>query len=64
MLENQNDANFDLGLVEPRLAAEADAPLPDRSTWHEYGGAELEPHLTATTIINVCLLYTSDAADE
>ena len=29
---------------------------PDESAWHEFGGAELEPHLAATTIINVAWL--------
>ena len=37
---------------EARAAEAAAQPLPEGSTWHVFGGAELEPHLAHTTVID------------
>ena len=39
-----------------RLAKASAKKLPKGSTWHEWGGAELEPHLAATTIVDAAWL--------
>ena len=39
-----------------RAAAEAARPLPDGSRWRDFGGAELEPHLAHTTVVDAAWL--------
>eukprot|EP00966_Prymnesium_polylepis_P130515 3018783-Prymnesium_polylepis.1 len=36
---------------EAAVAEAKKVPLPEGSTWHEYGGAELEPLLTFTVLV-------------
>ena len=52
---------------EARAAEAAAQPLPEGSTWHKWGGAELEPHLACTTVIDakwLLKLATGEAMPE
>jgi len=48
--------NTQIAKDEARIAREAAEPLPEGSTWHDYGGKELEPLLAYTTVIDAAWL--------